>query len=92
MGVVANVSATQYPKQSDRIGTTASICFNYDTSVQFDGIIIRDDMESPGELLFLLSDGRVIRSVECMYQLPATNAVTNPVTFVPFGLDAKPNH
>lgn len=65
MGVVANVGADNYPKQLEH--TRAKVCFNYDTSTQFSGRVIRDDAEAPGRTIIALDDGRVVEASECQW-------------------------
>ncbi len=71
MGSHPNIDFDKFPKQSDKfakLGSRVNVCFNYDSSKQISGTVIRHDTEEPGELIFRLDDGRVVRSVECMYQ------------------------
>lgn len=71
MGVVANVSADTFPRQSEfnPPGTKCSVCFNYDTSRTFPGVIVRNDIEQPFVGIIRLNDGRHIRMEECQYQI-----------------------
>jgi hypothetical protein len=67
MGVKKNISATQFPKQGGMLGKHIEVFFDYDTTKIFSAVCIRYDMEYPGEQIFRLDDGRVIRSVECQW-------------------------
>ena len=67
MGVKAGISATEYPEQSN-IGRKVLVMFNCSNPV-FHGVVIRDDKTTPYETIFMLDDGRYIRSVECQYSL-----------------------
>lgn len=69
MGCHENISAEKYPKQSYHLLERVKICFNCDTTKYFYGTVIRDDIESPFETIFLLDNQTVIKSVECQYQL-----------------------
>jgi hypothetical protein len=48
MGIEINVGADTFPKQGDWVGRTVRVCFNYDTSTETDGVIVRQDVEEPG--------------------------------------------
>ena len=74
MGVVKNIRIDKYPKQSTWVGEEANVCFNYDSSKHIGGIIIRDDVEEPGETIIKLDDGRYVLATECQYGL-ANNKV-----------------
>ena len=67
MGCVKNITYNTFPKQSNNVGEKVRVCFHYDTSHQFSGVIVRDDLEEPYEMIIQLDDGRYIRSVECQY-------------------------
>lgn len=73
MGSHPNIGINSYPKQAKEgdlcpVGSKVKICFWYNTTETIEGTVLRSDMESPGELIFQLDDGRIVRSVECMYQ------------------------
>lgn len=68
MGVVMNVSATEYPKQTDNKGKRVCVHFNYNLKQDFYGVIIRDDAVPPFRTIFWLDDGRIILATECQYQ------------------------
>lgn len=70
MGIETNIDATNYPKQGTWVGRTVRVCFNYDTSTEIDGTIVRQDVEEPGHMIIALSDGRYLLSTECMYGFP----------------------
>ena len=67
MGVKPNIRHDQWPKQGDQLGRTVDICFNYDGAHTLRGRVVRDDREEPGETMFELEDGRIVRAVECMW-------------------------
>lgn len=43
MGMVATIDAVRFPKQGELLGARARVCFNYDTSREVMGTIVRDD-------------------------------------------------
>lgn len=67
MGCVKNITYNTFPKQSNSVGKKARVVFHYDDAHQFSGVIVRDDIEVPYEMIIRLDDGRYIRSVECQY-------------------------
>jgi hypothetical protein len=67
MGIVANVSATRYPKQTESLNRRVRVCFDFEPEPNFLGTIIRIDAELPGRTIIKLDDGRVLLSTECMY-------------------------
>lgn len=67
MGCHPNIAADKYPKQGAYLNKRVKVCFNYDTSEQFLGVIIRDDEEEPGHLIIKLDNGRVLLATECQY-------------------------
>jgi len=68
MGVMKNVSAHTYPKQSEYVGERVAVIFYYDESLAFRGVIVRDDMEAPWRTTIRLDDGRYIMASECQYR------------------------
>lgn len=69
MGAVKGIDFENFPKQSDWLGRSVKVCYNYDTSKQTKGTIIRDDREKPYMTIFQLENGRVVLATECMYSL-----------------------
>jgi hypothetical protein len=69
MGVKGYIDADKYPKQGTFVGKRVRVCFNYDTSRQFPGVILRDDAEEPGLMIISLDNGRAVLSTECQYRL-----------------------
>lgn len=67
MGCHDNIRHDKFPKQGRHAGKRVNVCFHYDTTKTLLGAVVRDDAESPGELIIRLDDGRFVRSVECMY-------------------------
>lgn len=61
-------SANNFPKQGVWLGKRVVVCFNYDTSRQFPGVVVRDDAEEPGRMIIGLDDGRYVLSTECQYR------------------------
>jgi len=70
MGVVRNVGAAYWPEQGPWLNLWCWVCFDYDTSRQFEAQCIRDDAEEPRLTIFRLEDGRVVLSTECMCTMP----------------------
>lgn len=70
MGVHENIGINKFPKQSEWVGLSVEVCFNYDTTNTIKGIFIRDDREEPGISLIQLEDGRVVLSTECQHSIP----------------------
>jgi len=69
MGVSANISAEKFPRQGSHTGLRVLVCFNYDTSRTFPGVVVRDDAEEPGRMIIKLDDGRYVLSTECQFTL-----------------------
>lgn len=72
MGVVMNIDYENYPKQSEKfckVGTRVRVCYKFDTSKTHDGTIVRNDAESPYEMIIKLDNGRYLRGVECQYSI-----------------------
>jgi hypothetical protein len=69
MGCVENISAYNFPKQSEYVNRRVKVCFHYDTTNMFGGRIVRDDREDPGETIIQMDDGRIVRAVECQYSI-----------------------
>lgn len=67
MSVETNIGADRWPKQGAFLGRRCKVVFDYDTSRQFSGRIVRDDAESPGRLIIQLDNGRFVLSTECQY-------------------------
>lgn len=67
MGVVKNISADTWPKQGQYLGKRARVCFNYNTSREVMGTIVRDDAEAPYMTIISLDDKRIVLSTECQY-------------------------
>lgn len=67
MGVVANITADKFPKQSDKINRRVSVCYHLDISKCQKGIVVRDDIEAPHVTIFKLDNGRYVLATECQY-------------------------
>lgn len=68
MGVHPKIGADRFPKQGAYLNMPCTVCFDYDTSKQFRGRVIRDDAEEPGHCIIQLDDGRVVLTTECQWQ------------------------
>lgn len=69
MGVHPNISGTRFPVQSGYLHARVRVVFHYDTSREFPGEIVRDDLEAPFETIIAIDDGPVVRSTECQYSI-----------------------
>lgn len=69
MAVHPNIYDDKFPKQGSWLNQPVSVCFNYDTSKQMTGRIVREDAETPGVMIIALDNGRFVLSTECQYQL-----------------------
>ena len=70
MGVEASIGYDKFPQQSPIIGRTVFVCFNYDTTQQLRGTLVRDDREAPWLTIIQLDDGRFVLAQECQYNIP----------------------
>jgi hypothetical protein len=68
MGCVDNITAEKYPRQGAYLNSRVRVCFQYDTTEMFLGVVIRDDAESPGHMIIKLDNGRVLLATECQWQ------------------------
>jgi hypothetical protein len=62
-----SITFDRFPKQGAYVGRRVRVCFDYDTSKQVTGTVVREDVEEPGEMIIKLDNGRYVRSVECQY-------------------------
>lgn len=69
MGCVKNISAYEFPKQSEYVNRRVQVCFNFDATRIIDGKILRDDREEPFETIIELADGRIVLGTECQYSI-----------------------
>lgn len=67
MGCVKGISHNEFPKQGSLLNKRVSVCFNYDSSREIYGVIVRDDVEEPGKTIIKLDDGRYVLATECQY-------------------------
>ena len=67
MDVCETISATRFPRQSEHVHRRVRVCFHHDTSRQFPGQIVRDDLEEPYRMIIAIDDGPVVLSTECQY-------------------------
>ena len=68
MGNVATVGARRFPAQGRYLGSRCAVVFDYDTSTQFRGTIVRDDFEEPWRTIIQLDKGPYILGTECQYR------------------------
>lgn len=73
MGSAPNISHDRFPKQGSWLGREVLVCYNYDSSHQHQGFIVRVDAEEPGSMILRVivpgEPDRYLRSTECMYSL-----------------------
>ena len=73
MGVVANISYDNYPKQDTesfiKVGTRVSVCYNYEPTKTHAGTIVRNDIEEPLRIIIQLDNGRYLLGTECQYSV-----------------------
>ena len=74
MGVVKGISASEFPKQGSWLHCVTQVCFNYDSSQQIGGIVVRDDREFPHLCIIRLDDGRYVLATECQHTPPHKSA------------------
>lgn len=72
MGIVPGVGFDQFPKQDTDttfggVGARVRVCFNYDSSREIGGEVVRADEEAPGRKIIKLDDGRHVLTSECMW-------------------------
>ena len=85
MGVVENISADRWPTQGCYLGARVEVCFHYDTSRRFRGIVLRDDAEEPGRMVIQLDNGRVVLATECQFSPFVEPATTDSPGNAPEG-------
>jgi hypothetical protein len=68
MGVKANISATEFPKQGALAGKRVAVSFRHDTARTIEGVVMRDDVEEPFLRVIHLDDGRMVLDTECQFQ------------------------
>lgn len=68
MGAHPNINYDKFPKQGSWLSQHVNVCFNYDTSKIWNGIIVRDDREEPFLTIIKLDNGNYIMSTECQFQ------------------------
>lgn len=67
MGCVEEIDYDHYPRQDDTVGKRVEVCYHYNSRKTHYGVIVRDDMQEPGETIIALDNGRYLRAVECQY-------------------------
>lgn len=70
MGVVTNVAAHIYPRQSADVGRRVRVMFNYAPPV-IEGVIVRQYGVEPYRTIIALDDGRYVLATECHYSVEA---------------------
>jgi len=67
MGVHVNITESKFPKQGALSSKKVLVRFHCRDPI-FNGVIVRDDIESPYVTIIRLEDGRIILGTECQYQ------------------------
>ena len=70
MGMHQNIGFLRFPAQGAWLGKRVRVLFDYDTTMQIEGTIVRDDAEEPGRTIIHLDDGRFVLTTECQHGLP----------------------
>jgi len=73
MGCHPNISHDRFPRQGDFLDRRVKVMFNYG-GPEFEGVVVRDDIEEPGLAIIRLDDGRHVMTTECQYSLAALPA------------------
>lgn len=68
MGCEKTIGAERWPQQGAYWGNQVRVCFDYDMTRTFLGLVVRDDAEEPGRMIIKLEDGRHLLSTECQWQ------------------------
>ncbi len=67
MGVIENISHDKFPRQGQLLRSVVNVTFHFDTGRTQKGIVVRDDVESPGRTIIRLEDNRYILATECQF-------------------------
>jgi len=75
MGCINTITYENFPKQRDKtyrypefaVGARVKVYYHYDTSKKHYGVVVRDDIEEPYEMIIKLDNGRYLRGVECQF-------------------------
>lgn len=71
MGAHENISPDRWPQQGSFLRQRVEVCFHFDTSRTFPGVIVRDDIEDPHRTIIrvALPDGiRYVLGIECQFR------------------------
>jgi len=68
MGVVTDISETEYPKQGEFLNKRCRVVFNYGPT-EFLGTMVRDDVTDPYVGIIKLDNGRYVLTDECQFAL-----------------------
>ena len=70
MGNHPHIGHQRFPKQSNNLWRRVVVCFHYDLTNLIGGVIVRDDLEDPYQVIIRLDDGRHVLTTECQYRIP----------------------
>lgn len=72
MGVEASIAHDRFPRQGSWVGRRVLVAFHYDTSHVVPGIIVRDDVEAPWQMIIRIGEEgavpRFVLSTECQWR------------------------
>jgi hypothetical protein len=75
MPVTHQLESLQHLPASGRyLGARVKVCFNYDTSALYGGVVVRDDTTEPGLMIIRLDSGEHLTSLECQWSLDGGNS------------------
>lgn len=63
--IIMGVGIDEFPEQApyERV----LVCFNFHAGQTIEGVVVRNDMTTPGKMIIKLADGRFVLSTECHY-------------------------
>ena len=68
MGYKKNITFDNFPKQGNWLGKQVKVYYHYDTTKFHEGVIVRDDMEDPGNtIIYIPSENRYVLTTEVQY-------------------------
>jgi hypothetical protein len=60
MGCVEAITADDFPRQDPNVGGRVTVCFHYDFTRKFSGVLVPNDHEAPFCGIIALDDGRYV--------------------------------
>lgn len=62
-------SLQHFPAQGTFLGARVQVCFNYDLSALYGGVVVREDTVEPGLMIIRLDSGEHVTSLECQWSM-----------------------